>query len=60
MHTITTSTTAPTDRLSAFGDLRVVERSRGTAHPQAYGHRTRVAAASLLEPAARRRPSAGR
>ncbi len=53
-------TTAPTDRLSAFGDLRVVERSRGTAHPQAFGHRTRIAPTSLLEPSARRQPSARR
>ncbi len=59
MQTITTIT-APTDRLSAFGDLRVVERSRGTAHPQAAGHRTRVAPTSLLAPAARRQPSARR
>ncbi len=60
MQTTIATTTAPTDRLSAFGDLRVVEHSRGTAHPQAFGHRTRVAAASLLDPAARRQPSARR
>ncbi len=60
MHTTTALTSTTTDRLAAFGDLRVVERSRGTAHPQAAGHRTRVAPTSLLAPAARRQPSARR
>jgi hypothetical protein len=39
MQTTTALTTTTTDRLAAFGDLRVVERSRGTAHPQAGEHR---------------------
>jgi hypothetical protein len=56
------TSTAPTStaRLSGFGDLRVVERSRGTAHPQSPGARTRVAPTSLLAPAGRRRPAARR
>lgn len=61
MHTtgIISTSTGP-DRLAAFGDLRIVERSRGTAHPEAAGRRTRVAATSLLVPAPRRRSGARR
>jgi hypothetical protein len=52
--------TTTTDRLAAFGDLRVVECSRGTAHPEGAGRRTRVAPTSLLAPSARTRPATRR
>jgi hypothetical protein len=45
---ITTSSTA---RQSSFaGDVRIVERSRGTAHPHGVPTRDRVARSLLLRP----------
>jgi hypothetical protein len=45
------TTTSLTGRQSTFsGDARIVERSRGTAHPAAQPTRDRVARSLLLRP----------
>jgi hypothetical protein len=44
-------TSSSTARQSSFsGDVRIVERSRGTAHPQTVPTRERVARSLLLRP----------
>ena len=44
------TTAITTARQSAFGDVRVVERSRGTAHPAPMSTRDRVAQSLLRRP----------
>jgi hypothetical protein len=45
------TTTSLTGHQSSFsGDVRIVERSRGTAHPAAVPTRDRVARSLLLRP----------
>ena len=45
------TTTSITGRQSSFtGDVRIVERSRGTAHPAPVSTRDRVARSLLLRP----------
>ena len=44
------TTTVTTARQSAFGEIRVVERSRGTAHPAPISTRDRVAQSLLRRP----------
>jgi hypothetical protein len=48
------TTTITSARQSSFsGEMRIVERSRGTAHPEAPTTRDRVARSLLLRPEAR-------
>ena len=48
------TTTITTGRQTSFsGEMRVVERSRGTAHPAAITQRDRVARSLLLRPEVR-------
>ena len=48
------TTTITTGRQTSFsGEMRVTERSRGTAHPAAVPQRDRVARSLLLRPEAR-------
>jgi hypothetical protein len=48
------TTTITSARQSSFsGEMRIVERSRGTAHPAAPTTRDRVARSLLLRPEAR-------